>query len=151
VRRIVDEKVCRKAQRQYSQISGWISEDGKLIVWSHMFPCPRRLKVSKGEKYIHSRLLNYPNIKKNIIKFTCTNPRNVSAKKDVVGTFTLQLLITLFPQSTGSHLYYQREPLSGDGSFSEWLRVDTFRRWCCAHEKGVRHHTNASDEANADQ
>jgi len=32
-----------------------------------------------------------------IIKFTCTNPRIVSAKKDVVETFTLQLLITLFP------------------------------------------------------
>jgi len=81
-----------------------------------------------------------------MIKFTCTNPRNISAKKDVVKTFTSQLLITLFPHSTCSYLYYQREPLSGDGSFSEWLRVDTFRCWCRAHEKGVKRHTDASDE-----
>jgi len=37
--------------------------DGKIVVWSHMFPCPRRRKVNKGEKYIHSRPLNYQNIK----------------------------------------------------------------------------------------
>ena len=28
--------------------------DEKIIVWSHMFICPRRLKVNKGEKYNHS-------------------------------------------------------------------------------------------------
>jgi len=33
---------------------------------------------------------------KIIVKFTCTDPRIVSTKKAVVGTFTLQLLITLF-------------------------------------------------------
>jgi len=80
--------------------------DGKIIVWSHRFPCPRRLKANKGEKYIHTRPLNRQNIKKIKITFTCTNPRNDSAKKDVVETFMLQLLITLFPQSTGSYLYY---------------------------------------------
>jgi len=37
--------------------------DGKVIVWSHMFPCPRRLKVNKG-KNTHSRPLNYQNTKK---------------------------------------------------------------------------------------
>jgi len=57
--------------------------------------CPRRLKVNKGEKYNHSRPLNYQNIKTIIIEFTCTNPRNVSAKKDVVETFTLQKRNTL--------------------------------------------------------
>jgi len=39
--------------------------------------------------------LNYQNIKKSIIKFTCTNPKNVSAKKDFVETFTLQKINTL--------------------------------------------------------
>ena len=51
--------------------------DGKVIVWSHMFLCPRRLKVNKGEKYNHPRPLNYHNISTIIIKFTCTNLRNV--------------------------------------------------------------------------
>jgi len=32
--------------------------DGKINVSSHMFLCPRRLKVNKGEKYNHSRPLN---------------------------------------------------------------------------------------------
>ena len=31
-----------------------------------MFLCPRRLKVNKGEKYNHSRPLNYQNIKKRL-------------------------------------------------------------------------------------
>jgi len=30
-----------------------------------MFPCPQRLNVNTGEKYNHSRPLNYQNIKKN--------------------------------------------------------------------------------------
>jgi len=62
-----------------------------------MFPCPRILKVHKGGKYNHSRPLHYQNMRKIVIKFACTNPRIVSAKRDVVETFTLQLLITLFP------------------------------------------------------
>jgi len=62
-----------------------------------MFPCPRRLKFNKGEKYNHSRPLNYQNIKNFILKFTCTDPRIVSAKTDVAETFMLQLLITLIP------------------------------------------------------
>jgi len=62
-----------------------------------MFPCSRGLKFNKGEKCNHSKLLNYQNIKKFIIKFTCTDPGIVIAKQDVVETFTLQLLITLFP------------------------------------------------------
>jgi len=32
--------------------------DEKVIVGSHMFICPRRLKVNKGKKYNHSRPLN---------------------------------------------------------------------------------------------
>jgi len=47
-----------------------------------------KLKVNKEEKYNHSRPLNCENIKKYIIEFTYTIPRNVSAKKDVVETFT---------------------------------------------------------------
>jgi len=53
--------------------------DGKIIVWSNMFLCPRRLKVNKEEKYNHSRPLNYQNIKKIIIKFTCTNPTHLAS------------------------------------------------------------------------
>ena len=71
--------------------------DGKIICLKSYFPCPRGLKFNKGEKHNHSRPLNYQNIKKFIIKFTCTDPGIVSAKKDVVETFMLQLLITLFP------------------------------------------------------
>jgi len=44
-----------------------------------------------------------------------------------------------------------RTPFGRSRGFSEWLREDTFRRWRRAHEKGVGHHADASDEANADQ
>jgi len=74
----VDEKVYRKAQLKFSKISGWISV-ARENNW--LESCPWRLKVNKGEKYNHSRLLNYCwiiwYIKKVIIKFTCTNLRNV--------------------------------------------------------------------------
>ena len=96
-----------------------------------MFLCPRRLKVNKRKiQPLKTVATELSESKKKIIKFqvTCTNRKNVSTKKDVVETFTLQLFITLFPQSTDSYLYYQREPLSGDEFFSEWYRVDTFRR-----------------------
>jgi len=95
VRRIVDEMVHRKAQRQFSQISGWISVGRKNNCLESYVLCPRRLRLNKGEKYNHSRPLNYQNIIKSIIKFTCTNSKNVSAKKDFVETFTLQKINTL--------------------------------------------------------
>jgi len=74
VRRIVDEKVHSKALRQFSQIS--VGREHNCLE-SYVL-CPRRLKVNKGEKYNHSRPLNYENIKKIIVKFTYTHPRNVS-------------------------------------------------------------------------
>jgi len=57
----------------------------------------RRNQEMKKKKYNHPRPLNYQNIKKFILKFTCTDQRIVSAEKDIVETFMLQLLITLFP------------------------------------------------------
>jgi len=87
-----------------------------------MWQCPQRHKVKEGEKYDHPRPLNYQNIKKTIIKFTCTNPRIVSAGNHVVETFTLQLLITLFPEPTGSYLCYRVFPFSTD--------IDVYRYWC---------------------
>jgi len=42
-------------------------------------------------------------------------------------------------------------PFGRSRGFSEWLREDTFRRWRRAHEKGVGHHADASDEASADR
>jgi len=59
--------------------------------------CPRRHQEKKGKQYNHPRPLNDQNVKKFLIKFTCTNPRIVSAEQDVDETFTLQLLSTLFP------------------------------------------------------
>jgi len=44
-----------------------------------------------------------------------------------------------------------KTPFGGSRGFSEWLREDTFRRWRRAHEKGVGHHADASDEATADR
>ena len=87
-----------------------------------MFPCPRGLKFNKGEKHNHSRPLNYQNIKKFIIKFTCTDPGIVSAKKDVAETFTLQLLITLLPWPTGSYVYYQVFPFSDTDVHRYWRK-----------------------------
>ena len=86
-----------------------------------MWQCPRRHKVNKGEKYKHTRPLNYQNIKNMILKFTCTNPRIVSAEKDVVETFTSQLLITLFPEPTDLYIYYRVSPSLTD--------IDVYR-WC---------------------
>ena len=64
VRRILDDEVYRKAQRQFSKISGWISV-GRENNWLESYVlCPQRLKVNKGEKYNHSRPLNYQNINK---------------------------------------------------------------------------------------
>ena len=60
-----------------------------------MFPCPRGLKFNKREKCNHSKPLNSQNIKKFIIKYTCTDPGIVSAKKDVVETFYQSHSVTL--------------------------------------------------------
>ena len=54
-------------------------------------------KRTPGKQHNQPRLLNDQNTKKFIIKLMCTNPRIVSAEKDVVETFTLQLLNTLLP------------------------------------------------------
>ena len=87
-----------------------------------MWQCPRRHKVNKGEKYKHTRPLNYQNIKNMILKFTCTNPRIVSAEKDVVETFTSQLLITLFPEPTDSYIYYRVSPSLTDIDMYRWCK-----------------------------
>ena len=48
-------------------------------------------------------------------------------------------------------MQWARTPFGRSRGFLEWLREDTFRRWRRAHEKGVGHHADASDEANADR
>ena len=81
VRRIVDEKVYRKAQRQFSQISGWISGGRENSCLESYVPCPRRRKVNKGEKYIHSRPLNYQNIKDLLSNLHVQTPGMSSQKR----------------------------------------------------------------------
>ena len=86
----MDEKEYTKAQWQFSQSSGLISVVQENNVFGVI--CGIVLednKVKKGGKCNHPRPLNYQNIKRSIIKFTCTNLRIVSAEKDVVETFTL--------------------------------------------------------------
>ena len=87
-----------------------------------MWQCPRIHQENKRKKYNYPKLLNYQNNKKFIIKFTCTNPRIVSAEKDVVETLTLHLWITLFHEPTGSYIHYRVFPFLID--------IHVYRYWC---------------------
>ena len=71
-----------------------LSWTGKAYVWIHTWQCPRWHQQKKRGKYSYPRPLSYQNTKKFII-FTFTNPRIVSAEKEVVATFTLQLFLTI--------------------------------------------------------
>jgi len=92
VSRIVEEMAYRKAQRQFSQISGWISVGRKIICLESYVPMSSKTQSKQRGKIQPLKTVELSEYQQKKFKFTCTNPRIVSAKKDVVETFTLDPL-----------------------------------------------------------
>jgi len=70
--------------------------DGKIICLKSYVPMSSKTQIQQRGKIQPLKTVELSEYQKFIIKFTCTDPRIVNAKKDVVEIFTLQFLITLF-------------------------------------------------------
>jgi len=82
------EGIQKGAATIFADLRMNLSGTGSNCLESYVL-CPRRLEVNKRGKIQPLKTVDLSEYQKiNIVKFTCTNPRNVSAKKDVVETFT---------------------------------------------------------------
>jgi len=149
----------------------YTSSDTSTYRWQNRIwipSCPNHVQIGNIITKIHTRIVNY--MRAAWSAQTVDNPAllmtstpfvrlphdylDSSWKNDRVRDTEQGLLMNTLSHSDVPvfiPIHLASTPFGRSRGFSEWLREDTFRRWRHAHEKGVRHHADASDEANADR